>query len=245
MSSDSRVSSGVPGLDDLVEGGYVPGRTILVSGGAGTGKTTFCIQFLVEGVRRGEPGLLVTMGENKRHIVDYMARFGWDLKRMASENKLGLVDASPLPKGISGKFHIADQPSAEFTLDTVSGLIHGEIKRLKVKRVVLDSVTALLLTTSSEFTLRHELLALVEMLESTGATALLTSETLEGSRHAQDLSGFVTHGLIELEYPRIGNEHVRTLTVRKMRGTNHDRGVYLYEIGAGGIRITSKAEYLE
>jgi KaiC/GvpD/RAD55 family RecA-like ATPase len=239
-----RVHTGVPGLDDLLEGGFLEGQTVLLTGPTGTGKTTFCAQFLMEGVKNGEPGLLVTIGEGKKHILDYMKGFGWDLKALVSNNRLGLLDVTPMPRGPEGKFYVTDKPSLEFNLDNVTGLVLGEIERLKVRRVVLDSVSAMLLAVWEPFRLRHELLAVVDMLERSGCTALLTAERLGPESHA-DLLGFVTHGLIELDYPRLKNEHVRTLTVRKMRGTHHDQGVFLYEIGKQGLKVTSRAEYLD
>lgn len=239
-----RIPTGIPGLDDLLEGGFLEGQTVLLTGPTGTGKTTFCAQFLVEAAKKGETGLLVTIGEGRKHILDYMKGFGWDLKALVSGGKLGLLDVTPMPRGPDGKFYITDKPSLEFTLDNVTGLILGEIERLKARRVVLDSVSAMLLVVRDAFRLRHELLAVVDMLERSGCTALLTAERLDAGGHT-DLLGFVTHGLVELDYPRLKNEHVRTLTVRKMRGTNHDRGVFLYEIGKQGLQVTSRAEYLD
>jgi KaiC/GvpD/RAD55 family RecA-like ATPase len=244
------VDTGIPGLNELIEGGFVKGKPVLVAGSAGTGKTTFCMQFLVSGATKyDEPGVFVTMGEGIRHIFDYMTRYGWDLELLVARNKLSLVDVTPVPVGMD-KFYIAHDQSLEFNPDTLCDLILKEIKRIDASRVVIDSITALLLTTTDEFALRHELLALTTMLDRTGCTSLLTSEVTSrpvsstGELSRSELAEFIAHGVIELALRFVQNEHIRTLTVRKMRGTNHDKGIYLYEIGPEGIKITTKAKYL-
>ena len=245
MKKIQRIDTGIPGLNELVEGGFIKGKSVLVSGTTGTGKTTFSIQFLCAGSNKGEPGVLVTLGEAKEHLFGYMSRFGWDLESLIAKKRLSIIDATPMPKGGSSIFYIADAPDMKFNIDAVSGLVLDEIKRVNASRVAIDSITAMLLAYPDAFALRHELLALINMLERTGCTSILTNEVLSDELYRYGLVEFVTHGLIELSYPVIKNEHVRTLTVRKMRGTAHDKGVYLYDMGEGGIRITSKAEYLE
>jgi len=223
----------------------VKGKSILLSGGTGTGKTTFSVQFLCAGASKGEPGVLVTIGEATNHLKEYMGRFGWDLDVLIAKNHLSIIDATPVPKGTSSMFFMADAPNMEFNTDAISSLVLDEIKRIGASRVAVDSVTTMLLAHPDVFVMRHELLALVNMLEKTGCTSILTNEVLPGELSKLGLIEFVTHGLIELSYPVIKNEHVRMLTIKKMRGTKHDKGVYLYDVGSDGIRITSKAEYLE
>src|SRR5687768_11090979 len=90
-----RTSTGVPGLDDLIEGGFPANRVILVRGQTGTGKTTLITQFLMEGVTRAEPGVLVSVDQKPHHVVDDAAQFRWDVQDAAARGLLSLLDASP------------------------------------------------------------------------------------------------------------------------------------------------------
>ncbi|MFW9944179.1 MAG: ATPase domain-containing protein, partial [Candidatus Sifarchaeia archaeon] len=91
-----RVNTGIPGLDDLIEGGFPRGDIILVAGRAGTGKSILVNQFLYKGVTEyGEPGVLVTLEEPPHLIRRNMMRFGMDLAALEKEGKLSIVDLSP------------------------------------------------------------------------------------------------------------------------------------------------------
>ena len=89
-----RASSGLPGLDDLIEGGFPANRVILVRGQAGTGKTTLGLQFLMEGVERREPGVLVSVDQKPQHVIEEAAQFGWDLAGASARGMLSVLDAS-------------------------------------------------------------------------------------------------------------------------------------------------------
>lgn len=237
-----RVSTGIPGLDELIGGGIPAGKTVLVSGKTGTGKTILSVQFLVNGIGKGENGVLVTIGEDKGRIMEYMKNFGWDLEEMCKDGSLSVLDLTPVPKGGESKFYLAHDPEIEFTIDSLASMIDGEVRRIGAKRMAIDSVSGILLAYSDEFSLRYEMLALLNMMRNTGCTAILTSELTDLPR--ERMIEFLVDGVIELDYPLIGNERIRTLAIRKMRGTPHDLGVYMYEIGRNGISIVSKAEYL-
>src|SRR5512135_3680020 len=90
-----RVPTGIPGLDKLIEGGLVKGSTTLVSGAAGTGKTIFCSQFLMEGLKRGESCMFITLEEKPEDIIADVKRFGWDFKKYISDKKLFLDFQDP------------------------------------------------------------------------------------------------------------------------------------------------------
>ena len=88
-SSDlERIPSGIPGLDELIEGGFLKGSTNLVSGAAGTGKTIFCSQFIWEGLQRGESCMFITLEERPEDIMGDVKRFGWDFDKYIEEKKL-------------------------------------------------------------------------------------------------------------------------------------------------------------
>jgi len=244
-----RIKTGIPGLDELIEGGFVKNKSILLEGTTGTGKTIFSVQFIHNGVTEyGENGVFITIGERKRHVLQYMNKFGWGLENLIKSNRLSIIDAMPTPKGPMGKskFYIVNKPNIEFSTDSITELIQKEVKRIGASRVAIDSITALLSVSSDDFTHRHELLALSNLLEDLDATTIITSEIAsDGYVSAHGIEEFVAHGLIKLAYPFVDGEYKRVLTVRKMRGTCHKKSVYLYEITNDGIVITSEAEYLD
>ena len=90
-----RLSTGIPGLDKFLEGGFVKGSTVLLTGGAGTGKTIFCIQFLLEGLRKGERCLYITLEESPEDIINDCARFGWDLASYLDKGLLTIEYKDP------------------------------------------------------------------------------------------------------------------------------------------------------
>ena len=90
-----RIPSGIPGLDKLIEGGFVKGSTVLISGSAGTGKTIFCSQFIMEGLRNGETCMFITLEEKPEDVINDVKRFGWDFKKYISEKKLLLDFQDP------------------------------------------------------------------------------------------------------------------------------------------------------
>ena len=90
-----KVVSGIPGLDELVDGGLPEGRVILVIGGPGTGKTILCGQFLHNGIYNGqENGIFVSLDESKEHFYSEMLQFGWDFQKAQEEGKFALIDAT-------------------------------------------------------------------------------------------------------------------------------------------------------
>ena len=156
-----RVPSGIKGLDSITQGGLVKGSTTLVSGYAGTGKSIFCCQFLMEGLLKGEKCMLVTFEESPDDLrADAMA-FGWDLGKY--ENK-GLLSIGYRPPLKSEELYF----------------FSNEIRKYKVDRVALDSTSVLAMSCKNDFEIRRELFKLVEVLKRSGATSLLTAEMVAG-----------------------------------------------------------------
>lgn len=217
-----RIPSGVPGLDRLIEGGYVKGSSILVSGSAGTGKTIFGVQFLLEGVRQGEKVLFITLGEPADDIRKDVIRFGWDLEKLENEKKFFLKEQDPFRATMESVTNVAD-----------------EIKDLGAKRVVIDSSTAIGLYTKDAFQVRKTLFQLLTAIRKVGATVMFTSEISEDSKILSSfgMEEFISDAVIILHYLGIGESIYNSIQVRKMRRTKHEKDIYPMEIGENGIII--------
>jgi len=220
LSDFERVASGIPGLDDLMEGGFPRNFIILVSGSSGTGKTTLCIQYLVEGLKHGEKGVYIGLGESSNVMKKSILRYGIDLDKLAEHDKLIFADIPALD------------------LEEVSQLIDG--MGPDVKRLVIDPISALLFKFDRDIDLRQKIRELTELIRDKGVTALITTEIPENSELISrfGIEDFLADGIIVLYYFREGARCFRDIEVRKMRGTAHSDLVHLYKLEPDfGVRV--------
>lgn len=223
-----RVATGIPGLDDIIEGGLPKGRIHLVTGTAGSGKTTLGIQFLYTGATQyNEAGLFVTLQEEIPDTVKDMARYGWDLEKLRRQNKLALVQ-SPIP------FEVSNCPGGA-DIDTLLDTIHKHAMEVNAKRLVFDSLAQLGLPYSDPILLRRDIMRLGALLRELGCTTLLLTEMVEGdpkiSRYG--VEEFLTQGVIILHL----SPTYRALQVSKMRGTRHDIGLHRMRFTDSGLVV--------
>lgn len=215
---DSRVSSGVPGLDQLMGGGLPRHRTVLVCGDIGTGKTTLGMQFLIAGIAHGGAGVLVSVDEKPQHVVQDMRRFGWDVAGAIERRQLSVLDASPL--------FMALRTRGALDARHVAGDLAHQVRHAGAARLVIDGVESLApagapIGATEDF-IRSLTLSLEDNL---GCTTLLTTRTDVGA-HASVIGSSaerLTSGVIELRLgpvvdidERAGRR--RSLLIRKMRG---------------------------
>lgn len=222
-----RVPTGIPGLDDLVEGGLPRGRITLVTGAAGSGKTTLGVQFLWAGATlHGEAGVYVTLEEAAGDLRAEMARYGWELKRLEETRRLAILE-SPVPFEVAG---------SGVAVDDLLDAIHTRVSAMDAKRIVFDSVAALGLPYTDPVRLRRDLHRLCAMLRELGCTAiLLTERPDEETRITRyDIEQFVAQGVILLHFSRTS----RGLEVRKMRGTRHNTNVHTMRITDRGLVVS-------
>jgi len=223
--SIDRVPTGVHGLDELLEGGFLQGRIVALSGSAGSGKTTFGFQFLGQGIQEGEPGVYVTLEEESADLMHDMARYGWDLNQWIGEKKLILLQ-SPVPYEVD----------AAISMDALLDEIHRAVTAIGAKRIVFDSVAALGLLYTDFATLRRDVLRLCALLRELGCTTILTTEMPDGEGQVSrfGIEHFVAQGAILLHVAQT----YRGIEVRKMRGTRHDTNVHRMRITDKGLVVS-------
>lgn len=216
-----RVSSGIPGLDDMIEGGFKKNSNVLLVGGCGAGKSTFGIQYLIDGAGKGEPGVYITFEEEQSQIYENMLGHGWDLTKLVDNNLIRILRIEP-----QDVMHIV---RGEY------GMIVDAINQLNAKRVVIDSVTSIEMMIESNFEQRQGLLKLTNWLRGADCTSILIYE------RNIDPTGYAPHGSMEtivdgvimLYNFRRGKSRVRALEVLKMRGTRHITNLVPYIIDQG------------
>ena len=234
----NRVATGIPGFDELVEGGLPEGRAFLVSGGTGTGKTIFATQFLINGAKMNEPGVYLTLDERPDLIREDMLRFGWNLRSFEDKGLLKIVDGTMAKLGIPSDEEFS-LPATGFDLDKLLLELMRAIKKIRAKRVVIDSIPALGLNFDNEHEVRKAVLKMVYLLARAGVTTIFTTEINEETKQLSKygVEEFVADGDVVLHYMGIGTQSNRTLHIRKMRATKHNEDLHPLEITDNGIRV--------
>ncbi len=232
-----RVKSGIPGFDELCNGGILRGRSYLVSGTSGAGKSIFCRQYLYKGATEfDESGILVTTEEMPEEIREDSLAFGWDFEKLEEENKIAIIDSTSVKIGLPSKEKYVDL--RPFDMRSLISQIISVQKEINAKRAIVDSTTAMAFYLDSPSKIRIELLRLVSTLNILGLTSLLTCEiTDEKNLSRFGVEQFVVDGVIALYYQRTENVRVRSIEIYKMRGTPHSTKMHPYDITPRGIEV--------
>lgn len=223
-----RIATGVPGLDDILCGGLTAERVYLVEGTPGTGKTTLGLQFLLDGVARGESGMYITLSETADELDAVAHSHGWSIDdihvfELAND---GALD----PAVMQSVLHSADVELGE----TTRGVME-QVEAVKPSRVVFDSLSELRLLAQNPLRYRHQILALKQFFSSRACTVLLLDD--KSSQSDQHLHS-IAHGVISLEQiaQEFGRER-RRVNVIKMRGIAFRGGFHDYVLNTGGITM--------
>jgi len=238
-----RCPTGIPGFDELCEGGFIRNRSYLLSGPSGSGKTIFALQFLVNGVELyKEPGIFIATEERPQHIREHAWVFGWELEKYEDENMLAIVDATSTKIGLPSEERYVDIRPFD-TRSLLDQLIDIQ-EEIDAKRAVLDSTTAIGFAINDVAKFRVELLKISTTMEVLGLTSILTCEIVEGDDKSSrfGVENFVTEGTIILYYTKIQNMRVRILEILKMRGTNHSKKLHPFDITDRGIVVHAREE---
>ncbi|HWL73414.1 MAG TPA: ATPase domain-containing protein, partial [Burkholderiaceae bacterium] len=170
MIQTERVTSGILGLDPLIEGGFPRGRSILVTGEPGTGKTIFALQFLAAGLARGEKCIFVTADEGPMDVLEQAASLGWDLERHVEQKELAILNAGTYLSSLPG--------AGRETIDIHKAMsdLAAFVNQLGAKRLVLDPAGPFVLLRDNATRIQDQIRLLITLLRSSMATTnLLTS----------------------------------------------------------------------
>ena len=233
-----RVPTGIPKFDEIIEGGFIEGSSNLVTGTSGTGKTFFAAQFIYNGLKSGESCLYISVEQETDTILMGCKALGLDFEPYIRENKCLFIDAIPL------------------TFTELEKLITSKIASMNVKRIAIDSVSVLLMTTKDlpkiseaeiifekivPSQLRRNLFKLTKTLRSKGVTTLMVSEIPTTNKGALSRLGFeeyMSDSITKLSmFEYAGGETPRSLQVIKMRGSKHNQDMHPFKINHGGITI--------
>lgn len=230
------VKSAIPGLDELIEGGYVENDIILVTGGPGAGKTTFGVQYLMGGIDLDEPGILVAMEETPSRIIRNSWRFGWDMEKLIAQKKLKIIFANPFKYTKFAKTP-ENSPVCSIAASKNVGDIFRQIQEavgeIRARRLFVDSITSLKLSADTDA--REVVSEFVKNLEYLDCTTLMTSEIYGGQSFS--VEEYLSAGVIRLHVFRAGGSRVRAIEILKMRGVKHDDSLHPYEIQEKGIVV--------
>ena len=226
-----RLELGIEGLDRMIQGG-VPERSLLVAmGSAGTGKTTFGLQFLEHGLAQGENAVFITLEESRQRVIDSATEKGYPFDEYLAEDRLAVVDVDPIEMANS--------------LQSIKNELPALIEEFDAARLVLDSVSLLEMMYEDRATRRNEIYDFTRSLKEAGVTALLTSEASEETPYASryGIVEYLTDAVFVLQYIRPDDFRETRLAVeiQKIRDANHSREKKPYEITDEGISVYQQA----
>jgi len=223
-----RVSSGVPGFDDLVEGGLLKNRLYVVSGPPGSGKTTFCSQFITQGAKAGENCVYLTMHETKAELMQDMSGFDFGFDRAIKSDSIQFLNLVTE----SGKRTITQ-------FGTEGGLTNRLVAFLEsnqVDRAVIDST--MLLQHFFQQDVSDEITGFLSALKQTDATTLLISEMTDPTSYSDE--HYLAHGVIFFHNFLDSSGMTRGVQVIKMRGTAIDSDIRELSFSDQGLRVHTK-----
>jgi len=219
MIQTERVTSGIKGLDPLIEGGFPKGRSILVTGEPGTGKTIFALQFLAEGLARGEKCIFVTADEGPLDVLEQAASMGWDYERHAEQNELSILNAGTYLSSLPGAGR-----ERQFDIQKAVSDLATFVNQIGAERLVLDPAGPFVLLRDVATRIQDQTRLLIKLLRSSMATTnLLTSYAVPrtGERSMHGIEEYMVAGAIVLEMIwRRDDALTRSLIVEKMRCTD-------------------------
>ena len=230
-SDIDRTDIGISGLDEMILGG-VPSRSLLsVIGGAGTGKTTFALQFLNEALESGNRGVYITLEQSRESILATAEEKGWSFREHASAGRLAVVALDPIEMANS--------------LASIRNDLSRLIESFGADRLVLDSVSLLEMMYDHPAKRRSEVFGFTRSLKEAGVTTLLTSEASEETAYASryGIVEYLTDAVFVLQYVR-GSDFRETrlaVEIQKIRDANHSRETKPYEITNSGISVYRQA----
>ena len=247
-----RISSGIPGLNRLLDGGYILGRSMLIVGGPGTGKSILTWHFLFDGLMNDENAVLLSLDQPLDLILSDMANFGWD-PREAVENKSFSILSGTLnlvPNEMGFEYMISfDHPllrEQPFTIPRLAELVRKKASEIDATRIVIDGLGPLLELAGNRFEIRQMVYSFIRELARDKRTLLLTHELRTSVNAGNDeMPYFIADGVIKLDMLYSAGDYVRTMRVIKIRGTSHIMRPIMFKISDDGIEAFPDARLPE
>ena len=238
-----REPTGISGFDELIQGGLIPRRVYTLCGPPGSGKTTFGVQFLVSGANIGQKGIFITMNESVDSITADMSNYRFDIEGLVKLDKVSFLDLGPTREygffedprnmAMANREAETDAPSPRMVYERIRECVEKE----NVKRVVLDSSSAIRFTTDDTARQEKSVSRFIRNLKNLGCTTILLSEMTNPA--AYTIEHFACHGVIFLHNyfdPKTGSM-TRAVQIVKMRGTKHSCNMKKIKFTDDGIMI--------
>ena len=225
-----KTPTGIPGLDEITNGGLPAGRPTLITGGPGSGKTLFGITFLVNGaLHYGEPGVLMSFEENASDLANDVASLGFDLPALVAQKKL-LVDYVHVDRS-------EIEETGEYDLEALFIRLSHAVNSIGAKRVVLDTIEALFSGLKNEGILHAELRRLFRWLRDHDLTAVITAEKGQTTLTRHGMEEYVTDAVLSLDHRVHEQISTRRIRVVKYRGSHHGTNEYPFLIDTDGLSV--------
>jgi circadian clock protein KaiC len=219
-----KLSTGVEGLDEMMHGGLPKQSILLVAGGAGLGKSTIGLQFIMAGVRIGEPGVIVIFEEQEDQFIFEASRMGWDLQEYIDKGLLRIIHSNPY----------------EILPDEHNLKIKCAIEEIGAKRLFMDGIYNLEIAMPDNLEMKEHIMLLTDFLKFQGITALFTNEVTELSNldKMPELGvSSIADAILILHFVEDDSRFERMLSIIKLRGSDHDRTIRKYNINDNGVKI--------
>jgi len=220
-----RTSTGIYGLDRLIDGGFPSQRAILLRGQPGTGKTMFGLQFLKEGLDNGDRGALVSVDEKPEHVIADAGSIGWDVTAAINARTMAVLDASPFFTATRRRgWGPAGVDARQVSTDLIQ-----QIRAIGARRLVIDSLTSLIPMDMSLADAQNHLRSIIQSLEGNfGCTTVMTWRTqpADDPLWSGHMAEYLASGVLELKLSPSGRALTRSIVLRKLRATHFEPGEY-------------------
>lgn len=230
-----RCVTGIEGLDNILNGGIPRGNTVLVTGSVGTGKTSMCLEFLVHGAVLGENSMYISVTESADKLLKNIIPYDFFDEKLMREGRLIFLDIPVIYDRLGLDKPEFDYEEIHILIDAIVGLV----REMKVKRLVVDSITSVSYRLKSEEIIREFVLKLGSILSGQGCTTILVSEIAPTYERysTYGVEEAIADGIVVMGNLERRGDLLRTLQVVKMRGTMHSRAKYVLDLTTTGVLL--------
>jgi circadian clock protein KaiC len=237
----SRVASGIKGFDDLIEGGFPAGSITLVAGTPGTGKSIFCAEIAYNSAVKGKKALYLDLEQKIDQLGNQLNDFGFSTKKTKDNLKIVTIDSSDPALVETISTELTKNKFDVIVLDSIESIVHSSAVMGKNKEMSLEQIQETVMPTvvDTKTIGRLKLRKLFSNLVATNATVFIVGEKVEGSQglSRDTISEFLCDNIISMNYIGVGAVDFRSLQIRKMRRSKHEKGYVLFDITDKGIKI--------